>query len=65
MRPHPTDGYLCPGCTRTLAEQLLRMPALYRALARLPPARGPRRRSTAAMAPPPKRPWPVVEHVLD
>ncbi|MCD2461952.1 hypothetical protein MBT42_00065 [Streptomyces sp. MBT42] len=61
---HPTDGYLCPGCTRTLAEQLLRMPALYRALAAfLPPAaRGAQHGSHGPAA---EAPMPVVEHVLD
>jgi hypothetical protein len=61
---HETDGYLCPGCVRTLAEQLLRMPALYRALAAFlhPAARGTQHGS---QAPAVEAPLPVAEHVLD
>ncbi|WP_327162838.1 hypothetical protein [Streptomyces zaomyceticus] len=61
---NPTDGYLCAGCTRTLAEQLLRMPALYRALGVfLPPAaRGAQHGSHGQAV---EAPMPVTEHVLD
>ncbi|MGW1930444.1 hypothetical protein [Streptomyces sp. NPDC001919] len=61
---HPTDGYLCRGCTRTLAEQLLRMPALYRALAAFlsPAARG---ATHGGRRPAAEAPLPVTEHVLD
>ncbi|MFB8083715.1 hypothetical protein [Streptomyces sp. NPDC056013] len=61
---HPTDGYLCRGCTRTLAEQLLRMPALYRALAAfLPPAA--RGATHGSRGPAAEAPLPVNERVLD
>ncbi|MFE4311521.1 hypothetical protein ACFRR6_36310 [Streptomyces sp. NPDC056891] len=61
---HPTDGYLCAGCTRTLAEQLRRMPALYRALAAFlaPAAHGAQHGSHGPAA---EAPLPVTEHVLD
>ncbi|MFC8176551.1 hypothetical protein [Streptomyces sp. NPDC057325] len=61
---HPTDGYLCAECTRTLGEQLLRMPALYRALAAfLPPAA--RGTQHGGQGPAAEAPLPVTEHVLD
>ncbi|MFC8494737.1 hypothetical protein ACFUJU_28875 [Streptomyces sp. NPDC057235] len=61
---HPTTGYLCAKCTRTLDEQLLRMPALYRALAAfLPPAA--RGTQHGGQGPAAEAPLPVTEHVLD
>jgi hypothetical protein len=61
---NPTDGYLCSACTRTLAEQLLRMPVLYRALAAfLPPAARGTQHGSHGLAV--EAPLPVSEHVLD
>ncbi|WP_051820650.1 hypothetical protein [Streptomyces zaomyceticus] len=59
-----TDAYLCTGCTRALAKQLLRMPSLYRALAAfLPPAaRGSQHGGHAQAV---DGALPVDEHVLD
>ncbi|MET9953527.1 hypothetical protein ABZ135_18520 [Streptomyces sp. NPDC006339] len=56
-------GYLCPGCTRALADRLDRMPLLYRALAAFltPSVRKPSGARTNRT----EAPLPVSEHVLD
>ncbi|MEU9861303.1 hypothetical protein AB0D99_10525 [Streptomyces sp. NPDC047971] len=58
------DGYLCPGCTRALADRLGRMPRLYTALAPFltPGAAGD---TTGGRTGRSEAPLPVVEHVLD
>ncbi|MFE7947387.1 hypothetical protein [Streptomyces sp. NPDC057426] len=56
-------GYLCPGCTKVLAERLHRLPQLYRALGAFlqPAVRGAEGGRTQAV----DAPLPVNEHVLD
>ncbi|MFD5370799.1 hypothetical protein [Streptomyces sp. NPDC127103] len=59
-----TDGYLCPGCTRVLAERLSRLPALYSGLAAFlaPAARGAQHGGHAQAV---DGALPVSENVLD
>ncbi|MFF5977159.1 hypothetical protein ACFY7C_37305 [Streptomyces sp. NPDC012769] len=56
-------GYLCPGCTRALADRLNRMPLLYRSLTGFltPSVRKPSGARTSRA----EAPLPVSEHVLD
>lgn len=63
-QPDETGAYLCHRCTRILAEQLRRLPALYRALAAfLSPATQGTRHGGHAQAV--DGALPVSEHVLD
>ncbi|MFG2747237.1 hypothetical protein ACGFY0_45300 [Streptomyces chartreusis] len=57
-------GYLCPGCTRALADRLQRMPRLHSALEPFltPGATGD---TTSGRTGRSEAPLPVVEHVLD